>query len=161
MPFSEAEDSRGGAGVADELSAQSVCQRLDARPHSQSGQPPLWDFSGAVERSSDLPAHGRRGIGVLAEIHRLEDGSLETVSPVDAPDRRLEAVHHVAAAADLPRRPGSVIPARNLHDLRTRERQSSTRAEHIGLRRTGERTTQYRRKQAAAIHALGRAVRCR
>lgn len=58
---------------------------LDVRPHRQLAQPVRRYALDTIVRPRDLTAHGRRRIGVVAQVGRAQDGLAVALRPPEAP----------------------------------------------------------------------------
>ena len=54
----------------------------------------------SVVRASNLAEDGSGGVGIVAEVHGEESPFAEGLAPMEGPEGGLQAVHHVAGAAN-------------------------------------------------------------
>ena len=114
----------------------------------------------AVERTGDLAVDRRRGVRVIAEVHREEAAFGERVAAGEGPQCGLEAAHHVATSLDLRRIAAQVGTTRDLFDLRVQvPERPEVGIEQLLLARACHGPGQHDREQAARIRRLRRSVR--
>src|SRR5437868_2793486 len=75
---------------------QLGCEQVKKRAESEAGRPVFWDALDSVKGTGQHSVDGSRRVGVVSQVHGEKAAAFEISRFPKGPERRLQALHHVA-----------------------------------------------------------------